>query len=140
MMGDPGKGSKRRPGDQDAFSRNFDRIFAPKTEKIPGRRYYRQVRMDDGTFKLVELENPPPKLPEDLRFEGSFVSPVDGSIIRSKRALVDHNRRNGVTQVLPGIHEDIVRDQKERIDQAFGERSREDRIEDIKVAIEKGER
>lgn len=101
------------------------------------RRVWRQVKQKDGTSKLVELTNLPPKLPEDLRFDGSFVSPVDGSIIRNKHDLVRHNSRNGVAQVLPGVHEDVVRNREEEMSRRAKE-DRQERIEIIKHELERG--
>lgn len=133
---DPGKGSKRRPTDKSKFDQNFDRIFAPKQEKIPGRRYYRQVKNEDGTTSMVEVENPPPKFSEDIRFEGSFCSPVDGSRIASRADLLDHNARHNVTQILPGMEQDQEAIRKDNYDKAFGKQAKKQRIEDVKRAIE----
>lgn len=130
-MSDPGKGDHRRPGDDKAFKENFDRIFRPKSESTPGRRYYRQT--PNG---FVEIPNPPPRYSEDLMFEGTFVSPVDGSVIRNKRDLVNHNRRNEVEQTLPGKEQDWEAIRKENHDKAFGKAAKAERVEAIKAAIE----
>lgn len=132
---DPGKGSKRRPGNLDAFNENFDRIFAPKKTSV-GRRYYRQVKNEDGTYSMVEMENPPPQISRDLRFEGTFRSPVDGSRISDRTKLLDHNAKHGVTQILPGMEQDQKVAEADRIDKSFGKQAKAERIEAVKAAME----
>ena len=128
---DPGKGSKRRPGDTDSYAKNFEKIFGKK-EVTPGRRYYKWVSGEG----FVKVANPPKPLPSDLRFEGTFVSPVDGSRISDRRKLLDHNQKHGVTQVLPGMEQDMEAIRKDNYDKAFGKQARAQRIEDIKKAVE----
>lgn len=127
---DPGKGSKRRPTEKSKFDENFDRIFGEK-KVTSGRRYYRW-----NGKEFVQVDNPPPPLPKDLRFEGTFVSPVDGSVISNRYKLLDHNARHDVTQVLPGMEQDMEAIRKDTYDKAFGKQAREQRIEDVKKAIE----
>jgi len=96
------------------------------------KRTYRRIKKDDGTSSLVEV-TPTEHLPDDLRFEGTFVSPVDGSLIRNKRELHDHNRRNNVMQSLPGMNEDIanIREANQR---ELG--SNKERLEAVRRAYE----
>lgn len=138
MRTDPGKGSKRRPGDNEAFSENFDRIFGNSTPERSrgGRKVYRQVKNEDGSYSLVELEKPPPKYSEDLIWDGTVKSTVDGSVLRTKADLVDHNLRNNVQCFHPGMVEDAEKRRKEIHEETFGSRARERRIEDIKRALE----
>ena len=104
-----------------------------------GRRVYRQVRNPDGTFGLVELTNPAPPLSSDLRFDGSFISPVDGTVIRSKHELNDHNKRNGTLQILPGMDQDLKVVENDRYDKSFGKQAKADRLRDVIRAVEVGE-
>ena len=99
------------------------------------RRTYRQIRQPDGTTKMVEI-TPSRSLPEDLRFDEPFVSPVDGSVIRNKRELDDHNRRNGVVQAHDERIQDIMSTQKENLDRIVGKRGREERREAVLRAYE----
>ena len=105
-----------------------------------GHRSYRQVKQLDGTSKLVEIMNPSPRISEDLRFDGNFVSPVDGTEIRSKRELNEHNQRHKVTQVLPGMGQDMASIRKANRDAINGDTGRQERIRDILKAVEQGER
>lgn len=133
---DPGKGSKRRPGDEEAFKTNFEKIFGVENRRTAGRRYFKQVKREDGTYGMVEVADPPPPLPSDLRFDGTFVSPVDGSVIRNKHDLLGHNARNKVQQMLPGMEQDHATKKAELHDEAFGKKSKQKRIEDIKRAVD----
>lgn len=128
---DPGKGSQRRPGNSEAYAENYERIFGKK-EIRPGRRYY---RWDSSGRKFVEID--PPKPLPDLRFEDSFVSPVTGELITNKVQLAEHNEQNRVTQVLPGMEQDIESIQKDNMDKAFGKQAKKERIEALKMAVEK---
>lgn len=109
--------------DQNDYGANFEKIFG-KHEVKPGRRYYRYIQ---GV--LTEIE-PPRPLPEML-FQGTFRSPVDGSIIRNKYELHEHNQRNDVVQSLPGMMEDTLAARRENYEMAFGKKSAEGRREDI---------
>ena len=104
-----------------------------------GRRVYRQVKQSDGTSKMVEIVNPSPRLSEDLRFDGNFISPIDGTEIKNKYDLQDHNKRHEVIQLLPGMDQDIQNIQQENIGRITGQTGKEERIEAIRHAIEKGE-
>ena len=104
-----------------------------------GHRVWRQVIQPDGTSLLVEIENPRPRMPEDLRFDGNFISPIDGAEIRNKRELNDHNRRHGTIQILPGMDQDQAAVRQENRDAINGKVGREERTKDIIRAIEIGE-
>jgi len=56
----------------------------------------------------------------------SFVSPVDGSVVRNHRELQDHNKRNGVVLSNEFTPEFYERKRKEREQVFSGERSREE--------------
>ena len=127
---DPGKGSKRRPGNTEAYKDNYDKIFGKKKVSA-GRRYY---RWDSDQRTFVEID-PPAPLPKDLRFEGTNITTEDGSRIRKRTHLHDHNQKHGVTQILPGMEQDIEDTRKDIHDKAFGKQAREQRIEDVKRAI-----
>jgi hypothetical protein len=79
---------------------------------------------------------PSRSLPEDLRFDGTFISPIDGTVIRNKRELDDHNRRNGVVQAHDDRIKDVLSVQKENIDRIVGEKGREERREALIRAFE----
>ena len=131
-MADPGKGSTRRPGDGESFSQNFDKIFGKKKTSA-GRRYY---RWDSETRTFVEI--PPPKpLSSDLRFEGTFQSPVTGEVISNKYDLDRHNKEHGVEQILPGMEQDQVARKADMHDKAFGKQAKEERIQDVLQSVEK---
>ena len=132
-MPDPGKGSKRRPGDNDKFSQNFDKIFGEK-KVTAGRRYYRW-----NGKEFIEI-TPPKPLSSDLRFEGTFVSPVTGEVISNKYALDRHNKEHAVEQILPGMEQDQAAVRQENYDRAFGKQAKKERIQDVIQAIEQGER
>lgn len=129
-MSDPGKGSKRRPGDLDSFGDNFDKIFGKKKVQ-PGRRYYKWVSGEG----FVEI--PAPKPLPDLRFEGTFVSPVTGKVISNKYDLDRHNKEHSVQQILPGMEQDQEALKKEIHDKAFGKQAKEERLKDVIRAVEK---
>jgi hypothetical protein len=57
------------------------------------------------------------------RFE-PFISPVDGSHIRSPKDLDSHNKRNGVVNMAEYSPEYLERKQAERIRRESGERTR----------------
>lgn len=128
---DPGKTSKRRAGK--GYAEGHVRLFGDK-KVTPGRRVYRQT--PNG---MVEIENPSPLRSSDLRFEGTFQSPVDGSRISNRNVLDDHNKRHGVTQILPGMEQDQESQRKDMHDKAFGKQAKEERTKDIVRAIEQGE-
>jgi len=88
---------------------------------------------------MVEISAPKP-LSSDLRFDGTFVSPVTGEVISNKRQLDDHNRRNGVEQILPGMDQDREARKIDEYDKAFGKQAKEERIKDVLAAVEQGER
>lgn len=134
-MADPGKGSKRRPNDRGKFSENFDRIFGKKKPSA-GRRYY---RWNSETRNFDEVD-PPKPLSSDLRFEGTFVSPVTGEVISNKYDLDRHNKEHGVEQILPGMEQDQAAIRQQNYDAAHGKQAKEDRIKDVIKAIEQGER
>lgn len=77
-----------------------------------------------------------PSLPEDLRLDSTFVSPVDGSVIRSKVELHDHNRRNNVVQGLPGMEQDIAAVRQRNRDRISGPEGKRQRIEVLRRAFE----
>ena len=134
-MPDPGKGSKRRPGDNEKFSENFEKIFGKK-KVTAGRRYY---KWDPVKRDFIEID-PPKPLSADLRFEGTFVSPVTGEVISNKYALDRHNKENAVEQILPGMEQDQTAVRQENYDKAFGKQAKKERIQDVIQAIEQGER
>jgi hypothetical protein len=109
------------------YKSNFEAIFGPHEVKA-GRRYY---KWRNGTWE----ETVPPKPLPEMRFDGDFISPVDGSIIRNKHDLHEHNQRNDVVQSLPGMMEDTLAIRKENYEKTFGEKSKEARREDIFRAI-----
>ena len=131
-MSDPGKGSNRRPAQVDNYESEHERIFGKKTFK-PGRRSYVYVP-GEGFVERV----PPPQLSSDLRFEGTFVSPVTGEVISNKHKLNDHNKRNKVEQVLPGMRQDQAAVRADNHDKAFGKQAKAERIEAVKRALESG--
>jgi len=79
----------------------------------------------------VAVEMTPQKPLPEMLFEGTFRSPVDGSVIRNKYELYDHNQRNDVVQSLPGMMEDTLALQRENRERTFGRKSSEQRREDI---------
>jgi len=135
-MADPGKGSTRRPPSPEGkFNDNFDRIFGKREKPSAGRTYYKWVRGEG----FVEIPAPKP-LSADLRFEGTFVSPVTGEVISSRYDLDRHNKEHGVEQILPGMAQDQKAVRDDDYDRAFGKQAKEERIKDVVRAVEKGER
>jgi hypothetical protein len=61
---------------------------------------------------------------------------VDGSVIRNKYDLHEHNRRHGVIQELPGMSQDIESIQKDNLDKAFGKQASRERVEILKRVID----
>ena len=132
-MADPGKGSNRRPAAEGSkFDDNFERIFGKKNV-TSGRRHY---KWNTETRKFDEV---PVKqvLPSDLRFDGTFVSPVTKEVISDKYALLDHNKRHGVEQILPGMEQDQAAVRKENHDKAFGKQAKREILRDVIEAVEK---
>ena len=83
--------------------------------------------------QMVEV-TPSPNLPSDLRFDGAFVSPVDGSVIRNRTELHDHNRRNNVVQQCSGKEQDIAGIKAANRDQVFGKAAKQRRIKAVRKA------
>ena len=130
-MADPGKGSARRPAAESSkFDDNFDKIFGKK-KRSAGRRSY----VWDGK-EFIEREARP-SLSSDLRFDGTFVSPVTGEVISNKYKLSDHNKRNGVEQVIPGMRQDQASVRANNHDKAFGKQAKKERIGDVLRALDK---
>ena len=130
-MADQGKTSTRRPGE--GYAEGYTRIFGDKPVK-PGRTCYRWVSGQG----FVEI--PPPKpLSSDLRFEGTFQSPVTGEVISTKQRLDRHNKENSVEQVLPGMRQDQSAHRADMHDKAFGKQAKQERLKDVIRAVEKGE-
>ena len=99
----------------------------------------RTWRWINGASVEVTPSNNIPR--DDMRFETPFVSPVDGSLIRNKQDLHDHNRRNNVEQTSDGHMQDWQGKKQEREDFLAGRTGKEERIEAIKETLYKlGER
>jgi hypothetical protein len=78
---------------------------------------------------------------DDMRFDEPFKSPIDGSIIRNKIELHDHNRRNNVEQTTDGHMQDWKGKEQERKEFFTGRTGKEERIEAIQESLYKlGER
>ena len=132
-MADPGKGSNRRPAAEGSkFDDNFERIFGKK-KITSGRRHYRW-NAETRQFDEVKVSSP---LSSDLRFDGTFKSPVTGEVIRNKYDLNDHNKRHGVEQILPGMEQDQAAVRKENYDKAFGKQAKKEILRDVIEAVEK---
>ena len=132
-MADPGKGSNRRPAAEGSkFDDNFERIFGKK-KVTSGRRHYRW-NAETRQFDEVKVAAP---LSSDLRFDGTFKSPVTGEVIRNKYDLNDHNKRHGVEQILPGMEQDQAAVRKENHDKAFGKQAKKEILRDVIEAVEK---
>lgn len=80
-------------------------------------RFVKIVRTERGAYpecsacgaRLVAAKVRKAKMERTSNFE-PFVSPVDGSIITTKRELADHNSRNNVVNVHEGYSEDAYKD------------------------------
>lgn len=74
---------------------------------------------------------------DDLRFDGNFISPIDGKEIRNKQELHDHNRRHNVIQTTDGHNQDWAREEKKR-ERFFNGNpdGKAERIEAIKAVID----
>lgn len=102
-----------------------------------GRRTWRQIP-GRGLVEVTPSNNIPR---DDLRFDEPFKSPIDGSIIRNKQDLHDHNRRNNVEQTSDGHMQDWQSKAKERENFLGGRTGKEERIEAIRETLYKlGER
>ncbi len=125
-----GKTSKRRAEAAEGnFDENFGRIFQTK-RPVAGRRYYRQVKGQG----IVEVEAPP-SLSSDLRVDSNFISPVDGTIIRNKQDLANHNARNNVVQTQTGQYQDWDAKQKERDNYYDSKEQKAERVTHIRRAL-----
>lgn len=67
------------------------------------RRRYRQVKQDDGTFKMVEIggvDSPPVSHGPSITVGdfNPYRSPIDGSVVTSERQHRDHKERHGVVE------------------------------------------
>lgn len=73
-------------------------------------------RWDKETGKMyLYKETGGPGIPrDDLRFDGNFISPIDGKEIRNKTELHDHNQRHNVIQTTEGHNQDWDREEKKR--------------------------
>lgn len=84
------------------------------------------------------IEVTPSNMPtEELRFDGNFISPIDGKEIRNKRELYDHNRRHNVEQTTDGHMQDWDERKKERIGFYTSKAQKEERIEAVKESLYK---
>ncbi len=103
-----------------------------------GRRTYRQIPGKG----LVEVTPSKAPIGDDLRFDGNFISPIDGTEIRNKRELHDHNRRHNVIQTTDGHNQDWDQAEKKRERFMNGNPDgKAERIEAIKETLYKlGER
>jgi len=88
--------------------------------------------------KMVEVTPSTSPIGDDLRFDGNFISPVDGTEIRNKRELHEHNRRHNVIQTQEGHNQDWDRDRKKR-ERFFNGNpdGKNERIEAIKHTIDR---
>lgn len=101
------------------------------------RRTWRQIP-GKGLVEVTPSGNIPR---DDLRFDEPFKSPIDGSIIRNKIDLHDHNRRHNVEQTTDGHMQDWQTKSKERSDFLGGRTGKEERVEAIRETLYKlGER
>jgi hypothetical protein len=93
----------------------------------------RRYRQDPKTLKLVEI----PVGPRTAYYgvKESFISPVDGEIIRNSQEYHEHNARNGVIPWEPGIMQDYERDRRER--SPLSRSAKAARIEALRRAVEK---
>ena len=131
-MSDPGKGSGRRKAQVDSYESEHERIFGKKEFK-PGRRSYVYV---PGQGFVERAPSTP--LSSDLRFDGTFQSPVTGEVISNKHKLDDHNKRNRVEQVLPGMRQDQAAIRADSHDKAFGKQAKAERIETLRRVMDGG--
>jgi len=132
-VSDPGKGSARRKGA--GYESEHERIFGKK-KVTAGRHYY---RWDSEARTFVEIPAPRP-LQADLRFDGTFQSPVTGEVISNRYDLDRHNKEHGVEQILPGMDQDQAAVRADNHDKAFGKQAKKERVNDVIRAIEQGER
>ncbi len=103
---------------------------------MAGRRTWRQIKQPDGSTKMVEIT--PSSIPrDDLRFDEPFISPIDGSVIRNKMELHDHNRRHNVEQTTDGHMQDWAEKEKERAGFYNTKAQKEERIEAVKETLYK---
>ncbi len=100
-----------------------------------GRRRY---RWNPELQEMVEISAGPHLPRDDLRFEGNFLSPVDGKEIRNKQELHNHNRRHNVIQTTDGHNQDWDAAKTKR-DRYFNGNpdGKAERIEAIKHTLEK---
>jgi len=100
-----------------------------------GRRRY---RWNPELKKMVEIDAGPLLPRDDLRFDGNFISPVDGKEIRNKQELHDHNRRHNVIQTTEGHNQDwdVAAKKRERYLNGNPD-GKSERIEAIKHTLEK---
>jgi hypothetical protein len=84
------------------------------------------------------VEVTPDNMPrDDLRFDGDFISPIDGTIIRNKQELYDHNKRHNVEQTTDGHFQDWDERKKERVGFYKSKAQKEERIEAVKESLYK---
>ena len=62
---------------------------------------YVQVRMPNGSYRLVEKSARPPRVDAPLFMPDikTAVSPIDGTVLSSRSVRDEHNRRHGVVDV-----------------------------------------
>ena len=63
----------------------------------------------------------------------SFTSPVDGSLIRNKRELAEHNRRNGVINLNDAWSEEKIK--SGQIGEKPQQESKDEKVKDVLEAI-----
>ena len=96
---------------------------------------FKQVRpieyADDGSIKKSGLVQAPQESARGLLVHVDnvdFISPVDGTHIRSSRELVDHNKRHGVSNDLDSLREQTSRANEQIA--GLSQRERKDMIND----------
>lgn len=93
------KGSKRRPGDNQAFSDNYDQIFSGKIT----RGSFVQVTQEDGSSKFVPKSEAylyrATTAPYVMNDMAEYISPIDGTRITSRSHHRAHVQQHGVIEV-----------------------------------------
>ena len=85
-------------------------------------------RQDRETGELVEIIwERSPRGPFIQTDDVNFISPIDGSHVRSRKQLVDHNKRHGVSNDLDSLREQTAR---ARDPKTLSSRERKDNIAD----------
>lgn len=95
-------------------------------------------RQDAETGKLVPIEtdNRKSRAPTVRSDSGTFVSPIDGSVVHGRAGLREHAKRTGQTSDIDSLREQAYRRTQPRVHTEKEVRARKDNIADVMERVQ----